>query len=135
MQIRWLLSHCSFKSESIEESYTYFRDNIEYSLVQYRPLPALPGADGQPLPLQSMPPWDEIDPVDPACKWILFVRSHVLEDNSPEKMQKAHEELMAIRDELLGVFEFKIFDRRAHDTRLTQQTNNMPAPLPQKVRA
>jgi len=66
---------------------------------------------------------------------MFFIKSQVLDDNSPEKMQKAQDGLMAIREELLGVFDFKVFDRRAHDTRLVQQISNMPAPLPQTVRA
>ncbi len=35
----------------------------------------------------------------------------------------------------MGVFDFKVFDRRSHDTRLTQQFSNTPIPLPQTVRA
>ncbi len=137
-----------FKSETVEESYSYFRDSIEYSLVRYYLVPTVatgpPGPDGgssqpqpqpEPEPLDSLPAWDQLTPVDPAGKWILYVKTEVPEDNSPENMQKAQDELMAVREQLTGVFDFKVFDRRAHDTRIAQPVTNIPAPLPQVVRA
>ena len=120
------------KSEAIEESQSYFRDNIEFTFVRYYPLPPS-GAEQQLQQSSPLPPWEDISLQDPAGKWLLFVKVHVADDNSPEKMQKAQEQLMVIREELLGVFDFKVIDRRAHDTRVAQQGNNMPLPLPDKV--
>ncbi|KAJ9149471.1 Mediator of RNA polymerase II transcription subunit 18 [Pleurostoma richardsiae] len=122
-----------FKSEAIEESHTYFRDNLEFTILRYHSLPQDQQSSGAPAPRSSLPPWDTLATQDPAGKWLLLVRAHVAEDTSPEKMQKAHDELTAVRDELLGVFEFRILDRRVHDTRIAQQQNNMPAALPQKI--
>lgn len=119
----------------VEESFTYFRDNVEYSITRYYRLPPNQAPDGSAQPLQILPPWEELSLVDQTGAWLLVAKNSVLEDNSPEKMQKAHDELMAIREELAGVFDFKAFDRRAHDTRVAQQSNNMPAPLPQTLRA
>ena len=131
----WLLTKLCYrlKSEAIEESQSYFRDNIEFTFVRYYPLPASAIADQQSQPPLPLPSWEDISLQDPAGKWLLFVKVHVTDDNSPEKMQKAQEQLMLIREELLGVFDFKVIDRRAHDTRVAQQGNNMPLPLPDKV--
>src|SRR5688572_10822080 len=108
---------------------------MEYSLVRHYSLPPFTNAAGSPQPLPKLPPWptpppasaDSASPaqssttgmrlVDPAGKWMLFVRKHVLEDNSPEKLLRSHEELNAIRDQLAGVFDFRVFDRRCLDTR------------------
>jgi len=123
-----------FKSEAVEESYSFFRDNIEYTLTRYLQLP--PGATSGTGPL-PLPAWDALTPVDPAGKWVLWVRTHVVEDTTPEKMHRALDELVAVRDgELHGVFDFKVLDRRAYDTRVSQvPISTTPVPLPQTVRA
>ena len=123
------------KSEAIEETYSYFRDNIEYTLTRYLQLPPSP-PNGSPQP-QVLPAWESLTPLDPAGKWVLWVRTHVVDDTSPEKMQRAHDDLVTVRDgELHGVFDFQVLDRRAYDTRLAQAPiSNTPVPLPQTVRA
>lgn len=66
-------------------------------------------------------------------RWILQARIHVLQDNKPDELRKAQDQLMAIRNELDGVFEFRNIDRKVHDTRVAQQPQGVQA-LPQKVR-
>ncbi|OAA56201.1 Mediator complex, subunit Med18 [Niveomyces insectorum RCEF 264] len=143
-----------FKAELVEESFAFFANNNEYALVRLHRLPTNPasGAGGMadmatattvPQPLVALPPWDEVVssaptaaalPVDPAGQWLLFVRRHVLDDTSPEKMASALEALDAVRTQLAGAFFFRPVDRRAHDTRIERPVNNMPVPLPQRVR-
>ena len=50
-------------------------------------------------------------------------------------MQRAIDELMVVRDrELHGVFDFKVLDRRAYDTRVAlPQTVQLPAGRPNVV--
>ncbi len=116
--------------------------------MRYHRLPAVRDANGMPVPLAVLPPWEDVvrpptgqgqgqgqATVDPAGQWLFFVRRHVVEDTSPEKMKSALEALDAARAQLAGAFAFRAVDRRAHDTRIERQANNMPAPLPQKVRA
>lgn len=124
-----------FKTEAIEESHTYVRDGIQFTFVRYYTFPN----GGAPAPVPVLPPWDSLQKQDPAGKWLFFVKAHVLEDNSNsfeklEKLRKADEALMGVKEELAGVFDFKVLDRRVHDTRITQQTNNVPEVLPQTVR-
>lgn len=49
--------------------------------------------------------------------WLLEVHAQV--ESKPELIQSAQDRLAQTRQRLLGVFEFKVFDRRAFDTRIT----------------
>lgn len=65
-------------------------------------------------------------------RWVLIVRSHVLQDNKPDEIRKAQDQLLSIKGELEGAFDFKTIDRKVHDTRIAQQQQGIQA-LPQKV--
>lgn len=68
--------------------------------------------------MKSLPAFDNLRPVDPAQKWVLNIKLNVLEDNQPDKVRKASEELLRVRIELEKLFDFKILDRRIFDTRI-----------------
>ncbi|KAJ2893771.1 putative rna polymerase ii mediator complex subunit protein [Zalerion maritima] len=132
----------SFKNEALEETYTYYRDTIEFSLTRWRTVPLAMDEAGNRLgsPQERLSaPFDEAyyHALDPTGRWQLFVRAYV-SDTDPdgmkrmhEYMKKAHEELMDIKSELEGVFEFPAWDRKCWDSRIAVQVSNMPAPLPQ----
>lgn len=69
-------------------------------------------------------------PVDKEKRWFLHVKAHVLQDNKPDEIRKAQDQLLAIRAELDGVFDFRLIDRKVHDTRIAQQPMGTQA-LPQ----
>ncbi|KAL8420516.1 hypothetical protein RB594_003346 [Gaeumannomyces avenae] len=121
-----------FKSEAIEESVSYFIDSVEISLVRYYHMPPAGAGESpaQPLGGPVLPAWSSLRLLDPSGTWMLFVRTTVFEDNAPDKLKKAQDDLYAMRDKLAGVFGFKMVDRRAHDTRILLPTNNLPAPMP-----
>ena len=108
--------------------HSYVRTNVEFVFSRTYHLPAShtqqaapPGKQPplqQPQPLPTLPAWDDLRPVDPAQKWILNVRLQVDEDNQPDKLQKANKELLAVKEELDRLFEFKVVDRRVLDTRI-----------------
>jgi mediator of RNA polymerase II transcription subunit 18 len=87
-----------------------------------------PGA----APASNLPSWDSLTPVDGQRRWILQIKSHVLHDNKPDEIRKAQDQLLAIRGELEGVFDFRVIDRKVHDTRVAQQMQGVQV-LPQKV--
>jgi len=60
-----------------------------------------------------MPDPATLEPLAPF--WILYVR--IQADSNPERMQQAHAQLSRLRDRFLRVFDFKVLDRRALDTR------------------
>lgn len=119
----------TYKSEAIEESVSYYIDSVEITLVRHYRLPE------STQPLKALPSWSSLQLVDPSGTWILHLRTSVQEDNAYDKIKDAQDELLRIRDQLGGVFEFKTYDRRVHDTRIIQQPSNMPVPLPHIQRA
>lgn len=48
--------------------------------------------------------------------WLLEVHAQV--ESKPELIQSAQDRLAQTQQRLLGVFEFKVFDRRAFDSRI-----------------
>jgi mediator of RNA polymerase II transcription subunit 18 len=105
------------KSELIQETFTFVRDNVEFALSRWYHLPQSPPASA---PGAALPAWSELKPMDPARKWMFTVALNVMEDNQPEKMKKANDELLHIRTELEQMFEFKSIDRRVFDTRIAK---------------
>ncbi|KAK0651164.1 mediator complex, subunit Med18 [Cercophora newfieldiana] len=102
-----ILSDIKFtpSSISIEESYKWWQSNLEYALTRIFPISP-----------ESAPTMATLKPVAPL--WFLYVR--VQNDSSPDRMKEGHAALSAVRERLLGVFDFKAFDRRVHDTRVMQ---------------
>lgn len=116
----------------------FFRDDMEFCLTkhyflqpinEYTPLETRAEPSG---PSTSLPAWDSLTPVDMQGRWILQVKSHVLQDNKPDEIRKAQDRLMSIRSELEGIFDFKAIDRKVHDTRAAMQQQGIQA-LPSKV--
>ncbi|KAI0013161.1 mediator complex, subunit Med18 [Xylariaceae sp. FL0662B] len=102
-----------YKNETIQESYSFVRENVEFVFSRYYHLPASPGR-----PATALPPWKDLRPLDPARKWVLNVKLNVPDDSQPEKVKKANEELLAVKAELEKLFDFKVIDRRVFDTRI-----------------
>ncbi|KHN94352.1 uncharacterized protein MAM_07781 [Metarhizium album ARSEF 1941] len=130
-----------FKTEILEENYRFFREEVEFCLSRqyflrplgdYAPLESRGGQQPSPSPITSLPAWDDVTPVDMQNRWILLVKSHVVQDNKPDDIRIAQDQLLSIRGELEGAFDFKTFDRKVHDTRIAQQQQGIQA-LPQKV--
>ncbi|KYK54291.1 uncharacterized protein DCS_06248 [Drechmeria coniospora] len=126
-------------TEIIEEVYRFFRDDVEFCFTrqfflkpieEYTPLEGRQQAQAKPL--ATLPSWDALTPVDMQNRWMLQVKVHVLQDNKPDEIRKAQEQLVSIRGELDGVFDFKAIDRRVHDTRVAMQQQGIQE-LPQKV--
>uniref|UniRef100_A0A0D2XLW4 Mediator of RNA polymerase II transcription subunit 18 n=1 Tax=Fusarium oxysporum (strain Fo5176) TaxID=660025 RepID=A0A0D2XLW4_FUSOF len=129
--------HHTFKTETIEEVYRFYRDDIEFCLTRhyflqplehYTPMETKQQAT---IPMGSLPPWESLTPVDQQKRWFLQVKAHVVQDNKPDEIRKAQDQLLAVRRELDGVFEFRGIDRKVHDTRVMQQMQGVQQ-LPQK---
>jgi len=125
----------SLVSDQIEHSYQFFRDEVEFSLHSYsytQPLPQHPAAIH---PANPLPPWDSLVNVDDTHHWMLQVKLHVIQDNKPDEVRKAQEQLIGIKKELEGIFLFEVVDRGYYDSRVPLEVQSVPAPLPQVVRA
>ncbi|KAK3684188.1 mediator complex, subunit Med18 [Podospora appendiculata] len=97
------------KAESVEETYSWWLNNVEYALTR---LSIVPPSD-PPAPPQQVPSVAALHPLAPY--WILYVRVQV--QSTPERMQHGYGLLTQALKNLSGIFEFKVFDRRVHDTR------------------
>ncbi|KAI0136755.1 mediator complex, subunit Med18 [Xylariales sp. AK1849] len=104
-----------YKTELIQETYSFIRDNVEFVFSRYYQLPYSPGQSG---PAASLPLWSDLKLVDPARKWMFSVKRNVMEDSQPEKMKEANKEIMDVKVELDTMFEFQAIDRRVLDTRI-----------------
>jgi mediator of RNA polymerase II transcription subunit 18 len=102
-----------------------FKNIQEYSTIESR-------SAAEFSPAQQLPAWESLTPMDKQNRWILQVKTHVLQDNKPDEIRKAQEQLHSIRNELDGVFAFKVIDRKVHDTRVALPQQGVQA-LPQKV--
>ncbi|KAM0425672.1 hypothetical protein ACHAPT_009204 [Fusarium lateritium] len=127
-----------FKTEIIEETHRFYRDDVEFCLVRsyfLHPHSRYVSVESRTesfLPLDSLPPLESLVPVDMEKRWFLHVKTHVMKDNKPDELRKAQDQLLAIRAELEGVFDFRSIDRKVYDTRIAQQAQGIQA-LPQKV--
>jgi mediator of RNA polymerase II transcription subunit 18, fungi type len=97
------------RSGALLESYHWWLNNIEYVLSKVHTIPA--DAYSQET---AIPDLDSATPL--AHFWILEVRAQV--ESKPELIQSGQDRLAQTQKRLLGVFEFKVFDRRAFDTRI-----------------
>lgn len=86
-------------------------------------------------PMNPLPPWEVFNNVDNLNQWMLVVKTHVLQDNKPDEVRKAQEQLVALKNELEGVFQFEVIERQFLDTRVPLAVQSLPAPLPQVVKA
>lgn len=128
------------KGETIEEVYRFFREDIEFCLArQYYPYtyapsysPTVQSGRAPVTPEAKLPAWENLITIDSQKRWFLFVKAHVLQDHKPDEIRKVQDQLLGIRSELDGVFDFKSIDRKVYDTRIAQQQQGIQA-LPQKV--
>ena len=127
-----------FKTETVEEILRFFRDELEFTLTRhyfthpisaYKPLVSQPQAT---VPHRTLPGWEHLTRTDLQGRWVLHVKTHVLQDTKPDEVRRAQDALFAVRGELDGVFDFKVVDRKVHDTRVAQQAQGVQA-LPQRV--
>ena len=118
--------------------YRFFRDEVEFCLTRHyflKPIGEHTALERQSQPaslLSTLPAWNELTAVDVQNRWVLQVKAHVVQDNQPDEIRKVQDHLLAIRNELDGVFNFRSIDRKVHDTRVAQQPQGIQA-LPQRV--
>ncbi|KAL2140027.1 hypothetical protein VTI28DRAFT_4335 [Corynascus sepedonium] len=101
-------------SDLIEESYCWWSQGIEYCLTRM----FVVALEGDSISADQVPNPALLKPIGKI--WILYVRAKV--DSSPpttmpERVKQAQAQLVRVREQLKGVFDFPAYDRRCHDTR------------------
>ncbi|KAK3303958.1 uncharacterized protein B0T15DRAFT_225003 [Chaetomium strumarium] len=104
-------------SDLVEESYHWWLNDVEYVLI--RTFVFALGPDG--VPSQEIPNLASAEPV--AGFWLLYVRTRAESPSPatlPEQIRKCQAQLEQVRGKLAGVFHFRAYDRRCHDTRIQE---------------
>lgn len=66
----------------------------------------------------TLPPYEALVPVDGENKWILTAKVELTNGNDQELVRRGTEELLALKVELEGLFDFQVKDRLIFDTRV-----------------
>jgi len=110
-----------FSREIIEECHRFILGDVVFCLSRYLYVPP----DGQqkdsgtpPKIRDRLPAFEMLVPFDGENKWILTAKVEVQNGNDPEQMQKGIDELMTIKTEFEGCFDFQPVDRHTFDTRV-----------------
>jgi mediator of RNA polymerase II transcription subunit 18 len=123
LDVAAVLTLSRFKTETVEEMLRFFRDDLEFTLTRHyftHPINAyqpLATKQQQTVPLSRLPAWEDLTPMDSQRRWVLQVKTHVLQDTRPDEVRRGQESLISVLNELEGVFDFKVIDRKVHDTR------------------
>ncbi|KAH8821219.1 mediator complex, subunit Med18 [Xylogone sp. PMI_703] len=111
-----------FIREIIEETYRFVLGNAVFCLTRYLRIPDQlqeKEADGATPRVNSrLPAFETLIPFDPEDKWMLTASVEVLNGNDPEQVQRGIDELMTMKSEFEGCYEFQMMDRHIFDTRV-----------------
>lgn len=106
-----------FIQEMIQECHRFVLGNIVFDLSRYLQLPP---SDTEPISSirTRLPTYESLIPLDSENKWILTASALVLNGSNPDHKQKGIDELMTVRTEFEGCFDFQALDRHIFDTRV-----------------
>lgn len=75
-------------------------------------------SEGKPKVNNIMPPYESLSPFDGNDKWILTAKVDVWSGNDPDQMKRGTEELLDVKADFEGLFDFEVKDRLIFDTRV-----------------
>ena len=76
----------------------------------------------QPAPIERLPAFESLLPFDPENKWVLTASLEVSNGKDQELMKQGTEELLDIKSQFEGCFDFEIMHRHLFDTRVKLET-------------
>ncbi|CZT10642.1 uncharacterized protein RAG0_15064 [Rhynchosporium agropyri] len=106
-----------FVGEVIQESNRFVHGDVVFDLTRYLQFPAEENA-GAPTIRNGLPAFDKLTPFDSENKWILTASAIVTKGDDPDQMKKGTDQLVAIKGDFEGCFEFQVLDRHIFDTRV-----------------
>jgi len=107
-----------FSREVVQECYRFVRGSVVFDLSRYLQIPQDPENKSLATTGNQLPSYESLIPFDSENKWILMASVGVLNGNDPELMQRGTEDLMAVKTEFEGCFDFQALDRHIFDTRV-----------------
>jgi mediator of RNA polymerase II transcription subunit 18 len=110
-----------FTLEVVEEGYRFAHGNVVIHLTRFLKIPLSAqewDSDGRPKVNSSMPPYEKLSPFDEENKWVLMAKVDLTNGNDQDLVRKGTEELLALKADLEGLFDFQVKDRLIFDTRV-----------------
>lgn len=95
--------------------------DVVFYLSRYLEFPAdTPNADQfvGSRPLDVLPAFETLEPYDAEDKWVLTATVEIQNGNDQAQFQQGIEQLMYVKSEFEGCFDFKVVDRIRFDTRV-----------------
>ncbi len=106
-----------FAREIIQECHRFVLGNVVFDFSRYLQLPP---SELEPVSSirSRLPAYDSLTPFDTENKWVLMASVVVFNGNNPDHMQKGIDELMTVKTDFEGCFDFQALDRHVFDTRV-----------------
>ncbi|KAK0107151.1 hypothetical protein ONS95_003857 [Cadophora gregata] len=106
-----------FVREGIQESNRFVHGDVVFDLTRYLQFPV--GENDNPSTIRTeLPDFGTLTPFDSENKWILTASTIVTRGDNPQQVKKGTDQLVAIKDDFEGCFDFKVLDRHIFDTRV-----------------
>ena len=106
-----------FIGEVIQESNRFVHGDVVFELARYLQFP-VGDNENHSTPRNGLPEFDTLRPFDSENKWILTASTIVTKGDDPDQVKKGMDQLVAIKDDFEGCFDFKVLDRHIFDTRV-----------------
>lgn len=101
----------------IQESNRFVHGDVVFELTRYLQFPVDEDETSSTI-RNALPDFDALTPFDSENKWILTASAIVTKGDDPDQMKKGMDQLVAIKDDFEGCFDFKVLDRHIFDTRV-----------------
>jgi mediator of RNA polymerase II transcription subunit 18, fungi type len=106
-----------FTKEIIQECHRFVLGNVVFDFSRYLQLP--PNEMESTSSIRSrLPAYESLTPFDTDNKWVLMASVLVFNGKNPDHMQKGIDELMTVKTDFEGCFDFQALDRHTFDTRV-----------------
>ena len=101
----------------IQESNRFVHGDVIFELTRYLQFPV--GENDNPSTIRNeLPDFESLTPFDSENKWILTASTIVTRGDNPQQVKKGTDQLVAIKDDFDGSFDFRGLDRHIFDTRV-----------------
>ena len=101
----------------IQESNRFVHGDVIFELTRYLQFPV--GENDNPSTIRNeLPDFESLTPFDSENKWILTASTIVTRGDNPQQVKKGTDQLVAIKDDFNGCFDFRVLDRHIFDTRV-----------------
>ncbi|RDW91500.1 hypothetical protein BP5796_02665 [Coleophoma crateriformis] len=110
-----------FVKEFLQECFRFVYGDVIFYLSRYLEFPTGAQDSSQPAatrPLDVLPTFESLEPYDAEDKWILTATVEIQNGNDQAQLQQGIEQLMHVKSEFEGCFDFKVVDRIRFDTRV-----------------